>query len=197
MNDLGVLPDLVDGTVGVLGGLDILVNNAGGGDDWRPFLDTTVEQLETAFHFTVSVAFELTRLSVPHLLERPGASIINMSSIALRKASRGHIVYDAAKGALHSITRSMAADLGPRIRVNAIMPGATETPALRDLLASRPPEMRQQLAERSRMRRMCTPEDVANTAVFLASDAASYVTGKYFELDGGAVDEVSRRFPDL
>jgi 7-alpha-hydroxysteroid dehydrogenase len=91
----------------------------------------------------------------------------------------------------------MAADLGPRIRVNAIMPGATETPALKELLESRPPEMRQQLADRSRMRRMCTPEDIANTAVFLASDAASYITGKYFELDGGAVDELSQRFPDL
>lgn len=65
MNDLGVLPDVIDRTVRALGGLDIVVNNAGGGDEWRPFLDTTVEQLEAAFHFNVSVAFELARLSVP------------------------------------------------------------------------------------------------------------------------------------
>jgi 7-alpha-hydroxysteroid dehydrogenase len=197
VSDVGVLPNLVDSTVAALGGLDILVNNAGGGDEWRPFLDTTVDQLEAAFHFNVSVAFELARLSVPHMLERSGSSIINMSSIALLKSARGHIVYDAAKGALHSITRSMAADLGPRIRVNAIMPGATETPALRTLLASRAPEMRQQLIDRTRLRRMCTPADIANTAVFLESDAASFITGKYFEVDGGPVDEISQRFPDL
>ncbi len=197
VNDLGALPAVVDRTVGALGGLDILVNNAGGGDEWRPFLDTTVAQLEAAFRFNVSVPFELSRLSVPHLLERPGASIINMSSIALLKSARGHIVYDAAKGALHSITRSMAADLGPRIRVNAIMPGATETPALRELLDTRAPAMREQLIDRARLRRLCAPADIANTAVFLASDAASFITGKYIEVDGGPVDEISQRFPDL
>jgi 7-alpha-hydroxysteroid dehydrogenase len=131
------------------------------------------------------------------MLKRPGASIINMSSIALYKSARGHIAYDAAKGALHIITKSMAADLGPRIRVNAILPGATETPALRELLDNRAPDMRQQLIERTRLRRMATPEDIANAAVFLASPAASFITGKYLEVDGGAVDEISQRFPDL
>jgi 7-alpha-hydroxysteroid dehydrogenase len=197
VNRIDRLPELVDNTVAALGGLDILVNNAGGGDEWRPFLETTVEQLEAAFHFNVSVAFELARLSVPHMLERPGASIINMSSIALYKSARGHIAYDAAKGALHIITKSMAADLGPRIRVNAIMPGATETPALRELLDTRAPDMREKLIERTRLHRNATPEDIANAAVFLASPAASFITGKYLELDGGPVDEISQRFPDL
>jgi 7-alpha-hydroxysteroid dehydrogenase len=197
VNDIGRLPELVARTVDALGGLDVLINNAGGGDEWRPFLETTVEQLEAAFHFNVSVAFELARLSVPHMLERPGASIINISSIALYKSARGHIVYDAAKGALHMITKSMAADLGPRIRVNAILPGATETPALRELLDSRPPAMRQMLIDRTRLRRNATPADIANAAVFLASPAASFITGKYLEVDGGPVDEIAQRFPDL
>ena len=70
VNDIDRLPELVDRTVSALGGLDIVVNNAGGGDEWRPFLETTVEQLEAAFHFNVSVAFELAKLSVPHMLER-------------------------------------------------------------------------------------------------------------------------------
>jgi 7-alpha-hydroxysteroid dehydrogenase len=197
VNDVSRLPELIDRTVSTLGGLDILVNNAGGGDEWRPFLETTVEQLEAAFHFNVSVPFELTRLSVPHMLKRSGASVINMSSIALHKSARGHIAYDAAKGALHFITKSMAADLGPRIRVNAIMPGATETPALRELLDTRAPGMRQQLIERTRLRRNAVPNDIANAAVFLASPAASFITGKYLEVDGGSVDELSQRFPDL
>jgi 7-alpha-hydroxysteroid dehydrogenase len=197
INGTGRLPELVERTVGELGGLDILVNNAGGGDEWRPFLDTTVEQLESAFHFNVSVPFELSRLAVPHMLVRPGSSIINMCSIAVYKAARGHLVDDAAKGALAFITKSMAADLGPRIRVNGIAPGATETPALKALLETRMPEMRQMMVERTRLRRTATPDDIANVAVFLASPAASSVTGKILELDGGAVDELRQMFPDL
>ena len=195
--ELDQLPGVVARAVDEFGQLDVLVNNAGGGDEWRPFLDTRVEQLEAAFRFNVSVPFELARLSVPHMLERPGASITNISSIAITKAVRGHIVYDAAKGALTHITRSMAADLGPRIRVNAILPGATETPALRDFLDNADPKLRVMMVERTRLRRNGTVDDVANAAVYLASPAASWVTGTLLEVDGGAVDELRERFPDL
>lgn len=164
---------------------------------WWPFLDTRVDDLERAFHFNVSVPFELARLSVPHLLERPGASIVNISSSAITKSVRGHIAYDAAKGALTHITRSMAADLGPRIRVNAILPGATETPALRDILDAADPALRTSIAQRSRMRRLGRVDDIAATAVFLASPGASWITGTSLEVDGGAVDELRERFPDL
>jgi 7-alpha-hydroxysteroid dehydrogenase len=197
LKDLARLPEVIERTVDELGHLDILVNNAGGGDEWRPFLDTRVEHLEAAFRFNVSMPFELARLAVPHLLARPGAAIVNISSIAITKAVRGHIVYDAAKGALTHITRSMAADLGPRIRVNAILPGATETPALRDFLDAADPSLRTTLVERTRLRRNGTVEDIAHAAVYLASPAASWVTGKLLEVDGGAVDEIRERYPDL
>ena len=197
VTDLDRLPDVVERTVDSLGHLDVVVNNAGGGDDWRPFLDTRVEHLSTAFHFNALVPFELSRLAVPHLLDRPGASILNISSIAITKAVRGHIAYDAAKGALTYMTQSMAADLGPRIRVNAILPGATETPALREVLDAADPSFRAMMLERTRLRRNGTVEDIGHAAVYLASPAASWVTGTLSEVDGGAVDELRQRFPDL
>jgi 7-alpha-hydroxysteroid dehydrogenase len=120
VSDLEALPALVERTVEQLGGLDIVVNNAGGGLEWHTFLDTTVEQLERAFHFTVSSPFRLCQLAVPHLLERPGACIVNIGSVTVGKALRGHLAYEAAKAALTQMTKSLAADLGPRIRVNGI-----------------------------------------------------------------------------
>jgi len=196
VKDLTRLPGLVERTVGQLGGLDIVVNNAGG-EITPPFLETRVEHLEAAFHFNVSVPFELSRLAVPHLLARPGASIINMSSIVVGKSVRAHLAHHTGKAAEAQLTRSMAADLGPRIRVNAILPGAVETEALRDYMDARDPDLREALIANTRLRRIATPEDIAHAAVYLASPAASWVTGLLLELDGGAVDETRPMFPDL
>jgi 7-alpha-hydroxysteroid dehydrogenase len=190
------LPDLVERVVGELGGLDILVNNAGGGTS-PTFVDTRIEHLEAAFHMNVAIPFELARLAVPHLVERPGSSIINMSSQGARKAARGHLAYHVAKAALAHLTRLMAADLGPRIRVNALLPGPVETQALRHVLETRMPELRELLVEGTRMRRIGLPEDVALAAVYLASPAASWVTGVLLDLDGGSVDELTASSPDL
>jgi 7-alpha-hydroxysteroid dehydrogenase len=194
--DANQLSGVIATTVDELGGLDVLVNNAGGGTS-PSFVDTRIEQLEAAFHMNVAVPFELARLSLPHLLERPGASIINMSSVGARKAARGHLVYHTAKAALAQMTRLMAADLGPRVRVNALLPGPVETDALRYVLDSRMPELRDLLIERTRLRRLGTPDDVAYAAVYLASPAASWVTGLLFDINGGEVDELMATAPDL
>lgn len=196
VNDLDGLPELIDRTVAELGGLDILVNNAGG-EISPPFLDTRPEHLQAAFHFNVVVPFELSRLAVPHLLSRPGASIINMSSIVVGRSVRAHLAHHTGKAAEAQLTLSMAADLGPRIRVNAILPGAVETAALRDYFEKKDPDLRETLAQNIRMRRLATPEDVAYAALYLASPAASWVTGTLLTIDGGAVDEGRSKFPDL
>jgi 7-alpha-hydroxysteroid dehydrogenase len=171
------------------------VNCAGGGDMWRPITENTVEELDEAFHFNVSAPFELVRLATPHLLERPGSSVINIVSGAIRVPTRGHLSYDAAKGALYYATRSMAAGLGPRVRVNAISPGIIETEAMKAVVAN--DEVLKMLHGITRLRRLGTPADIGNTAVFLASDAASYITGVCIDVDGGQVGELHQQFPDL
>lgn len=196
LSDADGLPQVIAQTVSELGGLDILVNNAGGGTS-PAFVDTRIEHLETAFHMNVAVPFELARLAVPHLLERPGSSILNMSSLGARKAARGYLAYHVAKAALAHMTRLMAADLGPRIRVNALLPGPVETPALRSVIESRMPELQDLLISKTRMRRLGTPEDVAHAALYLASPAASWMTGVLLDINGGEVDELTAAHPDL
>jgi 7-alpha-hydroxysteroid dehydrogenase len=196
VTDLARLPSLIKTTVAEFGGLDILVNNAGG-EVTPAFGDTRVEHLEAAFHFNVSVPFELSRLAVPYLLERPGASIINMSSIVAGKQVRGHLAHHVGKAAEAQLTLSMAADLGPRIRVNALLPAQVETKQLREYLRTKDPQLLETLIERTRMRRNATPEDIAYAAVYLASPAASWVTGILHHVDGGAVDEIRPMCPDL
>jgi 7-alpha-hydroxysteroid dehydrogenase len=196
VNDVARLPELVEATAEELGGLDVLVNNAGG-EVSPSFLETRVEDLEAALHFNVSVPFELSRLAVPHLLERPGASILNMSSVAAGRSVRGHLVHHTCKGALTQLTLSMAADLGPRIRVNALLPGAIETAALRAYFETKAPDLRDTIVQHTRLGRMGTPDDVADAAVFLTSPAASWITGKLLEIDGGRVDELLPIASDL
>ena len=196
ITDVGALPSVVEQTARDLGGIDIVVNCAGGGDMWRAILENTVEELEEAFHFNVAAPFELVRVAVPHLLERPGSSVINIVSGAIRQPSRGHLSYDAAKGALYYATRSMAAGLGPRIRVNGINPGIIETEAMKAVVSSHQGVL-DQLLSHTRLRRLGAPSDIGNAAVFLASPAASYVTGVCLDVDGGVVGEMNQMFPDL
>jgi 7-alpha-hydroxysteroid dehydrogenase len=196
ITDLAALPDLVDRVVGDLGGLDSVVNCAGGGDMWRAILDNTVEELAEAFQFHVSAPFELVRLATPHLLERPGASIVNIISSAIHLPTRGHLSYDVTKGAFLYATRSMAAGLGPRIRVNGVNPGIIETEAMKAVTASHQGVLDQLLA-RTRLRRLGTPADIGNAVVFLSSPAASYITGVCLDVDGGTVGEMNQMFPDL
>ena len=197
LNDLTQLPVLLDTVRTELGGLDILVNNAGGSASF-PFLETRVENLEGSFHFNVSVTFELSRLAVPLLLERDGASIVNISSVAGSRAWRGGLVHGTMKAAISHMTQLMAADLAPRIRVNAVLPGAVETDALRRFLDALDPSMRELMRERTLMRRNGRPEDIAAAVMFFASPAASWVTGKLLEVDGSASpDLVPMPIPDL
>lgn len=197
LNDLSLVPTLLARIEAELGGLDVLVNNAGGSTSY-PFLDTRVEHLEGSFHFNVSVPFELARLSVPMLLARGGGSIINISSVAGSKTTRGGLVHGTMKAALSHMTRMMAADLAPRIRVNAVLPGAIETAALARLLSRMDPSVRATMIERTPMRRNGVPDDIAPMVVYLASPAAEWVTGKLYDIDGSAsADLIPKAIGDL
>jgi 7-alpha-hydroxysteroid dehydrogenase len=194
--DNSQLAAVIDKTVAEFGGIDVLVNNAGAGGS-PLFMETRVEHMQAALQLMVVAPFELARLAAPSMLTRPGASIINMTSVGAFRHTRGNLAHHTAKGAMAQFTRLLAADLGPKIRVNAIAPAAVETPGLREVFDSRAPGMREKIIEHTRLRRMGTPEDVANAALYLASPAASWVTGIVLDLTGGPVDEIYQNAPDL
>jgi len=201
--DVIELPQLeaaVERTVGELGGIDIVVNNAGGAVP-APFMDTRAEHMEWAFHFNVSAPVELSRIAVPHLLDRGGGAILNIGSMAGAHSSRGYLAYGTAKAAIAHATKLMASDLAPKIRVNAILPGAVETWALNWYLGYMEDQgtpIRDTMISRTLLQRNGTPDDVAAAALYLCSDAAGWVTGKLLEVDGGWTFELlPRTIPDL
>jgi 7-alpha-hydroxysteroid dehydrogenase len=194
VRDLTQAPVIVEQAVSGLGGLDVVVNNAGGAAP-RAFLDTTAAELETAFHLNVTAAFELVKHAAPLLLSSGSGSVVNISSAMDRMVGRGLLVYGTVKAALSHMTRLLAADLAPRVRVNAIAPGVVDTEGLQAALSG---EIREQVSAATPLHRLASVDDVASAAVWLASPAASYITGKVIELDGGAeVPAFPSTIPDL
>ena len=194
VNDNDALADIVDRTVSELGRVDIVVNNAGGTMP-RPFADTSAGYVERAFHFNVTTAFVLSKAALPHLLEG-GGSIVNISSAIGRLRDRGFVAYGTAKAALTHMTRLMAADLAPKIRVNAIAVGSVATSALEVVLDN--DAIRDEMVRRTPLKRLGEPQDIALCALYLASPAASFVTGKLFEIDGGLEEaNLEMGLPDL
>jgi len=189
------LEELVERAAGELGRVDIVVNNAGGSMP-QPFLDTSERSFEKAFHFNVTTAFTLSKLAVPRMLAGNGGSIVNISSAMGRLTDRGFVAYGTAKGALAHMTRLLAADLAPRIRVNAIAVGSVATSALEIVLEN--DELRNEMVAKTPLRRLGEPDDIAIAALYLASPAGSFVTGKVFEVDGGIqAPNLGLNLPDL
>lgn len=186
---------LVSAAVDGLGGLSTVVNNAGGSPP-SAFLDTSEASFDKSMQWNVTTAFNLTQLAVPHLLEGGGGSVVNIASSAGRYPSRGFVAYGTAKAALIELTRRMAQDLAPRIRVNCIAPGAIETSALASVLTDY--RIREAMEQSTPMRRIGEPDDIAAGAVYLASRAASYVTGELLGIDGGITgSNFDMGLPDL
>jgi 7-alpha-hydroxysteroid dehydrogenase len=181
LNDLENLPPLADAAAQTFGRLDIVVNNVGGTMP-RPYMATSARYLEAAFHWNVTVGFELTKLAVPQMLAGGGGAVVNVSSAIGHLSDRGFAAYGAAKAALDHLTRLGARDLAPRVRVNAVAPGSVETESLGTVLDD---AMRQTMTAMTPMRRLGRVEDVAAAIVYLASDASSYLTGTVVEVDGG------------
>jgi 7-alpha-hydroxysteroid dehydrogenase len=175
------LEQLVSRAVNELGRIDVLVNNAGG---WPPqaFLRTSQKSFEDSFRFNVTSAFLLSRFVIPHMLERDGGSIVNISSAAGRFPQAGFVAYGTAKAALSFMTRCLALEFAPRVRVNAIAVGATETSALAPFLND---DLRAKMESMTPMKRLGTVDDIATAALYLASPASGWVTGKILEVDGG------------
>jgi 7-alpha-hydroxysteroid dehydrogenase len=178
------LEHLVARGVEEFGRLDILVNNAGGAMP-RPAMDTSEGFLERAFHFNVTAAFTLTKLAARQMVDTVGqGAVVNISSRSASMTQTSFTAYGAAKAALDRLTRNMAPELAPRVRVNAIDVGGVATRSLDVVLTDE--TLRQMFLDGTPMHRAGEPEDIACAVLYLVSDAASWVTGKVFEVDGGA-----------
>jgi 7-alpha-hydroxysteroid dehydrogenase len=187
LSDLDAAAGLATTAVEKFGRLDIVVNNVGGAMP-RPFQATKPRHLVDAFSFNVAVAHSLTQAAVPYLLAAGGdgaatGAVVNISSTVGRVAGRGYLAYGTAKAALSHYTRLAAADLAPRIRVNAVAVGAAATSAL-DIVVT-DDNLRGQLEAATPLGRIADPQEVAAAVVFLASPAGGYITGKILEVDGG------------
>jgi len=173
---------LVDKAVDEFGRLDILVNNAGG---WPPkaTLDTTEDEFDACFRFNVTTAFAMTRLCTPRMAQTAGGgAVVNISSVAGRFNARGFAAYGTAKSALSFLTRSLAQDFAPKVRVNGIAVGSILTEALAGFMTE---DFERQMLAKTPMGRLGEVEDIAACALYLASPAASYVTGEIYGVNGG------------
>jgi 7-alpha-hydroxysteroid dehydrogenase len=182
LSDLDAVAGLAATAGDTFGRLDVVVNNVGGTIP-RELARTSNRFLEEAFHFNVTTAHALTRAAVPLLLDSGHGAVVNISSVMGRVSGRGYLAYGTAKAALAHYTRLAARDLAPRVRVNAIGVGSVATSALEIVLTD--DATRTTMEDTTPLRRIGEPEDIAATALFLASDAGAYLTGKVVEADGG------------
>jgi 3-oxoacyl-[acyl-carrier protein] reductase len=165
------------------GRVDILVNNAGT-YEFLPLEKVTEEHFHKHFNLNV-LGLLLASQAAAKQLDGAGGSIINISSIVSTLAVPESAVYSGTKGAVDAITRALASELGPRgIRVNAIRPGMVETEGTRSAGIAES-DMRKQVEAQTPLRRIGQPRDIAGTAVFLASDDSSWITGETFVISGG------------
>ena len=183
---------MVKATIETYGKLDILVNNAG---IWmcKPITEVTEEEWDTLMSINMKGVFLGSKYAIPEMAQRGGGVIINMSSVAGYVGSPLTTTYSASKGGVLLLTRAMAAELRPlNIRVNALNPGVIDDGMgqrlLKDFESFGLAIGLSDVAERiiATQGRLGTPEDVANAALFLASDEASFITGHGLSVDGGA-----------
>ncbi|TGO27854.1 hypothetical protein BPAE_0036g00650 [Botrytis paeoniae] len=170
------------------GRVDVCVNNAGGSYRNKPTLDVTEDEFDRVFNLNVKSIFFATKHFIPSVIDHgEGGSMINIASIGATRPRPGLVWYNASKGAVVNATKGLAAEYGSKnIRVNSICPllagtglfstftGVEDTPENRDKFLFNVP-----------LGRLCTPEDVANYCLFLASDEARFITGTCLEVDGG------------
>ncbi len=186
VTDLPQLGGVVDAALKAFGRITHLVNNAGGSGPNDP-LKMSADKFEGVFRFNVSSAYELTRLCVPHMRESGGGNVVNITSGAARYAQPYFSAYGTAKAALTQLTRLLAQDFAPAVRVNAIAPGPIMTAALDRAL---PANMREGMINNTPLKRLGEVEDIAAAALYLATPASAWVTGKVIEVDGGAESSV-------
>lgn len=170
---------------GLWGRLDILVNNAGSGMR-KPFLETTLEEFDYIYQIDLRSVFAVTQVMLPLMQQSGGGSIINISSILGVLGSKNSSAYCAMKGGVVQLTRALAVELGPEIRVNCLCPSHIVTPMMQweiDRLTAA--GKMDKLNKLFPMKRVGYPEDMTGTIIFFASEDSKWLTGNIFMVDGG------------
>jgi NAD(P)-dependent dehydrogenase (short-subunit alcohol dehydrogenase family) len=181
MGDLDALAALVDTTVDRYGRLDVVVNNAATSLS-QPLGEFTVDAWNKSYDVNLRGPVFLLQYALPHLTASPCAAVINVISVGAFVGSPTLAMYSGAKAALMAFTRAQAKEWAPLgIRVNALAPGTVDT----DMVRSNPPEVQASMAAASPMGRAAHPDEMIGPALFLSSDAGSFVTGQVVLADGG------------
>jgi 7-alpha-hydroxysteroid dehydrogenase len=178
---------LLEKTLAAYGGVDVVVNVAGGTPP-TVALAVADADLAAAFQFNVTSAFHLARIAAPHLAKGGAGAIVNISSAMSHRVDSGFVAYGTAKAALDHMTRLLAHEWAPKVRVNAVSVGATRTEALSFVTAM--PGVEEAMVARTPLGRLGEPEDIALAVLYLASPASAWVTGQVLAIDGGAPGSV-------
>jgi len=175
---------IVDSVIARTGRLDVLVNNAGTNPQFGPLIDADEGAVNRIWEINVLGPIRLTRYAVHAWMRDHGGSVINMASVAGIKPEAMTGAYNASKAALISVTRTLSRELGSsNIRVNAIAPGLVETRLAKVLVET--PQIHDHIVGQTALGRHAEPDEIAGAALFLASDASTFVTGSVLTVDGG------------
>ncbi|MDR0495312.1 MAG: 3-oxoacyl-[acyl-carrier-protein] reductase [Treponema sp.] len=181
LSELAGVEGLIDNAVKESGGFDILVNNAGITKDNLSFR-MSLEEWQKVLDINLSAAFITARTVGRDMIRKRAGSIINMASVVGIHGNGGQANYSASKAGLIGVTKSLAQETASRnVRVNALAPGYIAT----DMTAVLPDKVKEAMLEKIPLKRMGTPQDIANAALFLASDDSVYITGQVLPVDGG------------
>jgi 3-oxoacyl-[acyl-carrier protein] reductase len=186
VSDNAAMEGLVKRALARFGRIDIMVNNAGTTHKNGPMLGVDEAMFDRVFAVNVKSIYLAAQHVVPVMRKQGGGSILNTASTAGLRARAGLVWYCGSKGAAVMLSKAMAQELAPdNIRVNALCPVAGDTPLLPSFMGGDTPELRAKFLASIPLGRFATPRDVANAALYLASDEGAFITGVALEVDGG------------
>lgn len=179
------IANLKETTMSVFGRVDVLVNNAG--TAWmKPFMETTMEDFDYIYRVDLRSVFAMCKAFVPVMLQQGKGNIINISSILGVFGGKSMAAYCAAKGGVNNLTRALAAELGPKIRVNCLCPSHIDTAMMEGIFNYwKQTNKWEKLLKVFPLKRVGYPADVANAILFFASEESAWITGQVLVMDGG------------